>query len=67
MIELKEERYLCPEVLFQPGMVNLDSDGIHKLLHQSIQKCDIHLRKTFYQHIILSGGNTMFQGNLILL
>ena len=51
-----------PECLFQPGMIGLDVPGIHKIIHGSIQKSDIDLRRELYENITLSGGTTMFPG-----
>merc|ERR1712061_869194 len=36
--------------------------GIHDTLFQSIMKCDVDIRKDLYSNVLLSGGNTMFEG-----
>jgi actin len=54
------ERFRCPEVLFQPSMIGLETLGVHQTTFNSIQKCDIDIRKDLYQNIVLSGGTTMF-------
>ena len=36
--------------------------GIHETTFNSIQKCDIDIRKDLYQNIVMSGGSTMFEG-----
>merc|ERR1712026_511704 len=36
--------------------------GIDQLTYDSIQKCDIDIRKDLYTNIVLSGGTTMFKG-----
>lgn len=36
--------------------------GFHELVYQSIQKCDIDIRKDLYSNIVMSGGTTMFPG-----
>ena len=51
-----------PECMFQPSMLGLDIPGMHLNIHQSIQKCDIDLRRELYENITLSGGTTMFEG-----
>ena len=61
-ISLKEERFRCPELLFEPYMNGLDFKGIHELLFDSIMKCPSDLRKEMFRNIILSGGSTMFEG-----
>lgn len=62
-IKIGEERYQAPEVLFYPYLVDIDNPGIHQLLFDLIQQQhDTTLQSTFYQHIVLSGGSTMYAG-----
>jgi actin len=56
------ERFRCAEVLFQPSLIGKEYEGVHKLTYDSIQKCDIDIRKDLYINIVLSGGSTMFPG-----
>merc|ERR1712117_478289 len=37
-------------------------DGIDKLLYSAIQQCDIDVRRSLYENIVLSGGTTMYKG-----
>jgi len=62
VITVGSERFRCPEVLFQPSFIGKEADGIHKLTYDSIQKCDIDIRKDLYTNVVLSGGTTMFIG-----
>merc|ERR1712187_141461 len=48
--------------MFDPKMIGMESDGIHQLLYSAVHDCDIDLRRDLYSNIILSGGNTMFDG-----
>ena len=43
-------------------MISKEGNGIGKNCYDSIQKCDIGIRKDLYNSIILSGGSTMFDG-----
>ena len=52
----------APEVLFDPSLVGLESKGIHHLVHDTINKCDIDVRRELYNNIVLSGGTSMFEG-----
>ena len=61
-ITIGNERFRCPEALFQPSFLGMESAGIHEMCYDSIMKCDPDLRKDLYANIILSGGNTMFPG-----
>jgi actin-related protein len=40
----------------------LECEGIHKIAYNSIGKCDICIRKDFYNNIVLAGGSTLFDG-----
>lgn len=63
VIDVGNERFKCPETLFQPAMIGLDQQGgIHNLIHDSIRKCDIDIRRQFFRNIVLNGGTTMFPG-----
>merc|ERR1712096_276526 len=44
IITIGAERFRCPEVLFNPALVGMESEGIHKLCFNSIQKCDVDIR-----------------------
>jgi len=62
VIKVGQERYEAPEVLFQPHLIDVESAGLHEMLFNMIQEADIDLRQAFYQHIVLSGGSTMYPG-----
>ncbi len=62
VIVLGNERFSCPEALFQPHLVGMESAGVHQALHSSIMACDEEVRKDLYANIVLSGGSTMFPG-----
>merc|ERR1712167_138016 len=52
IITVGNERFRCPEVLFQPSFIGKEANGIHDTTFQSIMKCDV----------VLPGGTTMFAG-----
>lgn len=62
IIALASERFRCPEVLFRPYLIGKEAPGIHQMTFDSIQKCDLDLRRSLYANIVLSGGTTMFEG-----
>ena len=62
VITIGNERSRCTEALFQPSLLGMESDGIHKTIYNTIMDCDLDIRKDFYANIILSGGSTMFPG-----
>ena len=62
VIYLENERFRCPEIMFQPSFIGNESSGIHETTYNSIMKSDVDIRKDLFANILLSGGNTMFQG-----
>merc|ERR1712033_76586 len=62
VITIGNERFRCPEVLFQPSMIGMESVGIHEALVRCVKACDIDIRKDLFSNIILSGGTTMYAG-----
>jgi actin beta/gamma 1 len=55
-IKIDSERFRCSEALFSPTMIGRREPGIAELLHDTIMKCELDLRSTFYGNILLSGG-----------
>jgi actin-related protein len=62
IITLGNERFRCPEVLFQPSLIGKEACGVHETTFQSILKCDVDIRRDLYANVVLSGGTTMFPG-----
>ena len=62
VIVIGNERFRCPEVLFQPSLIGKEASGIHDCTFQTIMKCDIDIRRDLYANIVMSGGTTMFPG-----
>eukprot|EP01083_Nonionella_stella_P010830 30770_1 len=62
VVSFDAERYRCCEVLFEPSLIGIEQVGIHELIHQSIMKCDVNIRKDLYKNIVLSGGPSMYPG-----
>lgn len=62
VITIGNERFRCPEALFKPSYLGMESVGIHEITYNSIMKCDVDIRKDLYGNIVLSGGTTMYDG-----
>merc|ERR1719150_1679694 len=62
VITIGNERFICPEALFDPSPLGLEEPGVHKITYNSIMKCDVDIRKELYANTVLSGGSTMFPG-----
>ncbi|MEE6497776.1 hypothetical protein FKM82_002844 [Ascaphus truei] len=44
VITIGNERFRCPEALFQPSIVGMESGGIHETAYYSIMNCDVDIR-----------------------
>jgi len=63
VIRVGAERFEAPEVLFNPSFIGIEqSKGLAEQLFNTIQAADIDTRIEFYQHIVLSGGSSMYPG-----
>lgn len=60
-ILIGNERFRCPEILFNPQLAGHDLEGVHKYCFDSVMKCDNDVRKDLFANIILSGGSTLFE------
>ena len=62
LITIGNERFRCPEALFQPSLYGMEYDGIHETTYYSIMKSDATIREHLFANIVLSGGSTMCPG-----
>jgi len=62
VIVIGNERFRCPEVLFQPSLIGKEASGVHDCTFQTIMKCDVDIRRDLYANVVLSGGTTMYPG-----
>merc|ERR1712079_756020 len=62
VITIGNERFRCPEALFQPPFLGMEACGIHETTYNSIMKCDVDIRKDLYANTVMSGGTTMYPG-----
>jgi actin-related protein len=61
-ITARQERFRCPEALFRPDFLGLDTLAIHDCIFKSIMECDCDIRQEMYKNVVISGGSTMFHG-----
>eukprot|EP01084_Bolivina_argentea_P268567 456205_1 len=62
MIMVDTERFKCCEAMFDPNVIISNAKGIHKMIYDSINECDVEIRKDLYDNILLCGGNMLFDG-----
>ena len=51
VITIGNERFRCPEALFQSSFLGMECNGIYEIPYNSIMKCDIDIRKDLYGNI----------------
>ncbi|KAK8452363.1 hypothetical protein SEVIR_5G098000v4 [Setaria viridis] len=58
------ERFRCPEVLFQPGMIGIDQAGIDEMVSISLRRLmeDESVKQRLCQSILVTGGSSLFPG-----
>jgi len=62
VIKVGAERFEASEALFNPSLIGLEVTGVADQLFNTIQSADMDTRSEFYQHIVLSGGSSMYPG-----
>ncbi|XP_022096719.1 actin-like [Acanthaster planci] len=62
VITIGNERFRCPEALFQPALLGRDEPGIQEVTTTSITGCEREFRHDMYKNIVLAGSSTMFPG-----
>ena len=62
-IRVGDEQYLGPEAFFNPKKLVKNWDKpLDEMVDTTIQTCPIDVRRGLYNHIVLSGGSTLFSG-----
>lgn len=62
MLRIGAERFLAPEILFDPAQHGREGPGLAELVFRTIRKSDMHLQSALFANILLSGGSTLFPG-----
>ena len=55
-ITLGDERFRCPEAMFNPALLGKNDEGIHDILSTCIKNVDMSMRRQMYSNILISGG-----------
>ena len=61
-LTIKDERIRCPEGLFKSSLIGKEDFDIGKICNDLIKKYKENEQKILYNSIVLSGGNSMFNG-----
>lgn len=60
-IKFGYEKYIAPEIMFNPSLIGLEYLSVQEMLCSSINSVDMDLRKELYKKILCTGGNTGFK------
>ncbi|KAJ4708231.1 Actin-related protein [Melia azedarach] len=58
--DLTNERFLVPEMIFQPADLGMNEAGLAECIVRSVNSCQSYLQSVLYESIILTGGSTLF-------
>lgn len=62
ILTLRNERFIVPEILFNPSDIGMRQPGIAELIHQSLQDLPVGLWPGLLANMVVVGGNTLFDG-----
>ncbi|XP_071487915.1 actin-1-like [Diadema antillarum] len=62
IVTVAKERFVVPELFFDPNLMKLEMPGIHEVIQNTVIKCDVDIRNNLLANIVLSGGPTMYPG-----
>ncbi|MHA1687961.1 MAG: hypothetical protein ACTSUN_01255, partial [Promethearchaeota archaeon] len=58
---LSKERFMIPELLFDPSLMEMEDPPLHVAIINAINICDMDLRPELLNNIFLSGGSSLFK------
>ena len=53
------ERFLCPEILFNPQLIGREIPGVAELIYNTITSAPIDVRRDLWNQIVLCGGTPL--------
>ena len=59
-ISLDAERFLVPELMFDPTINNMETEPIHEAIVNVVELCDMDIRRDLLQNIFITGGSSLF-------
>lgn len=62
VITVGAAQFRCPEILFDPKRIGVESGGVHEIIVRSIRRCDMDIRREMFGNVVLSGGTTVIPG-----
>jgi len=65
VITFGNERFRCPEALFQPSFLGKEHSGIHEMVYDCVKNCkelEESARDSLFGNMLIAGGSSMFPG-----
>ncbi|CAO3690433.1 unnamed protein product [Umbelopsis vinacea] len=62
ILTMNNERFMIPEILFNPSDIGMNQAGIPEAIHQSVQACDPDSQGLLYANVVIVGGNANLPG-----
>ena len=62
LLRVNNERFTVPELLFHPSDIGIQQAGIPEAIVEAISAAPLAMQPHLYKNIILTGGNSMFDG-----
>lgn len=62
VVTVGNERFRCPEALFQPSLMYSSAPSLPHLLYTAVQNSALDIQPSLLANIVISGGNTMWRG-----
>ncbi|CAM6110684.1 unnamed protein product [Calypogeia fissa] len=62
VLNLTNERFLVPEMLFYPADLGMNEAGLAELIVRAVNSCHPNLHPLLYSNVLLTGGSTLFPG-----
>lgn len=59
-ITLESERFIIPELMFDPTINNMETSPLHKAIVDVVELCDMDIRRSLLQNIFITGGSSLF-------
>ena len=57
-IVINKPRFECPEILFEPSLINKNGKGLPLLCINSVEKCDEDIKELLLNNVFLTGGTS---------
>ncbi|UYP44126.1 hypothetical protein NEF87_000411 [Candidatus Lokiarchaeum ossiferum] len=59
-ITIGSERFIVPELLFDPSLHNIECESLPQAIVNVAQSCDVDIRRELLQNIFITGGSSKF-------